>query len=271
MISFNEEMAAEYGLSVIIFCTKIGDWLKWNKANEQNFYDGKYWTYNSLKALTLLFPFWSTDQLRKVIKDAMDRKLIVKGNYNKSPYDKTLWYTLTDLGCKLLKIPMWENHHIGTGTLPHPNVGNPTPIPIKSIHKINNNKSSCKKPEKAKIKSENEKKHLWAEENKKAPLADVTSQSNSYTPQPKASDKPSEILEEFMKKEKNAPKKTTKLSTRTALQSKIPPRNEPDGQGAAIDAKGYQDNPSNVRGSDGLLEARGVYSFLEKVGMAGYD
>src|SRR5579872_2931500 len=75
MISFNEEMAAEYGLSVIIFCTKIGDWLKWNKANEQNFYDGKYWTYNSLKALTLLFPFWSTDQLRKVIKRSEERRV----------------------------------------------------------------------------------------------------------------------------------------------------------------------------------------------------
>ena len=111
-ISFNEELAAEYGLNVIIFCSKIADWLKWNKVYEQNFYDGKYWTYNTLKGLTLLFPFWTLEQIRKVIKDSISAGLIVRGNYNKKGYDQTLWYTLTDLGCEAFKnTHVWNSTH----------------------------------------------------------------------------------------------------------------------------------------------------------------
>lgn len=218
MISFNEEMAAEYGLNVIIFCSKIADWLKWNKANEQNYHDGKYWTYNTLTALTRLFPFWSVDQLRKVIKDAMAANLIVKGNYNKSPYDKTLWYTLTDFGCKLLKIPMWEIHHIGSGQNPDPSGSDPAPIPIKSTHNINQ-KSFCstnekKSKEQEPKKIENEKKHDWAE--KKSGFADVTKQTTSYDPNsPGRQAKVSPLLEQY---EKSMPTRISDLICKNPLQ-----------------------------------------------------
>ncbi len=185
MISFDEEMAAEFGLNVIIFCNKIADWLKYNSANEKNYYDGRYWTYNTLKALTRLFPFWSVDQLRKVIKDSMAGELIVRGNYNKAGYDQTLWYTLTEKGCKLLKIPMWGIHQMDVGNSPHGSGENPTPIPITSTNKINSNKSFCEKDQKTNKPVDKSKKNM----NKKSWTTRQTMKAENET-KPAGAEKP---------------------------------------------------------------------------------
>ena len=101
--------------------------------------------------------------------------------------------------------------------------------------------------------------------------ADVTKQTTSYNPKRlKEPSAPSPLLAEHMKKKgKNVESKADKLPTGTTVQSEIPSRSFTDVQGSTIDARGCQDIPPNVRGSDRLLEARGVYSFLEEAGMAG--
>lgn len=126
-------------------------------------------------------------------------------------------------------------------------------------------------------KESNQKKHSGAN-GKEAPTADVTKQSTSYDPDkhsiPSKCDPQSAGYQAFVDsnpylKRKREARKAAKLPTGTDIQSEIPPRSFTDVQGATIDARGCQDIPPNVRGSDGLLEARGVYSFLEEAGMAG--
>lgn len=93
---FNVDVATQYGVNEAIFCHNLYFWIKKNKANNKHFYEGRFWTYNSNKAFTELFPFWTPDQLRTIIKNCEKKDLIIKGNFNKLSYDQTLWYALTE-------------------------------------------------------------------------------------------------------------------------------------------------------------------------------
>lgn len=126
---FDVEIAVEYGMDVATFIKNISFWVVKNQANNEHFHDGRYWTYNKLDAFTLIFPYWSKDQIRRIIAKCIQHDLIVKGNYNKAGYDQTLWYSLSDFGHKLLNITIIPNRHIDVAKSPNGNGETPTPIP----------------------------------------------------------------------------------------------------------------------------------------------
>ena len=94
--SFDIEIAQEIGVDEAIILQNIVFWLTKNKANGLNYFDGRYWTYNSHKAFRELFPFWSESQIKRILQSLFDKNVILKGNYNSNPYDKTNWYALSD-------------------------------------------------------------------------------------------------------------------------------------------------------------------------------
>ena len=94
--SFNVEFANRYGIDEAIMIKSFQFWIRLNKANGNNFNDGKYWTYNTNKSLTLYFSFWSEKQVRRIIESLVDKGILLKGNYNKIGYDRTIWYAFTD-------------------------------------------------------------------------------------------------------------------------------------------------------------------------------
>lgn len=96
--SFNIELAKEYGILEAILLKNIWFWIEKNRANEKNFYDGTYWTYNSTRAFNELFPYASESSIKRALKSLQEKGIIKTGNYNKSSYDRTLWYAFTDLG-----------------------------------------------------------------------------------------------------------------------------------------------------------------------------
>jgi hypothetical protein len=81
--SFNVEFANRYGIDEAIMIKSFQFWIRLNKANGNNFNDGKYWTYNTNKSLTLYFSFWSEKQVRRIIESLVDKGILLKGNYNK--------------------------------------------------------------------------------------------------------------------------------------------------------------------------------------------
>ena len=94
--SFNINLAKKYGLEEAIFLENLIFWVIRNRANQTNYFDGRTWTYNSVRAFNVLFPFWTTKQIRRVLDSLLKQGVIVKGNYNKNPYDRTLWYALAE-------------------------------------------------------------------------------------------------------------------------------------------------------------------------------
>jgi hypothetical protein len=130
---FNAGFAQAYGLIESIILNNIIFWIKKNIANEKNFNDGYYWTYNSIKAFKELLPYLSEHQIRNALKSLEEQGVIMTGNYNKLAYDRTLWYTIIDKS--ILHICQMEVQKI-----PNANIKNRKPIPdIKpSVNTINN-------------------------------------------------------------------------------------------------------------------------------------
>ena len=101
--SFNVEIATKYGMLEAILLEHLNFWISKNKANEVNFYDGNYWTYNSTKALAQLFPYVSLNTISRALRHLKEEGLILVGNYNKISYDRTTWYAITEKGNSILQ------------------------------------------------------------------------------------------------------------------------------------------------------------------------
>lgn len=105
--SFDIEIAQKYGILEAILLQNLYFWVEKNRANEVHYYDGRYWTYNSRKAFSQIFPYSTERQIRTALEKLQKNQLIITGNYNKAGFDKTLWYTLTDKGySELQKCPI---------------------------------------------------------------------------------------------------------------------------------------------------------------------
>lgn len=90
--------AAKYGVQAAMILYSIRLWIDYNKSHNKHFHDGRTWTYNSHKAFAELFPFLSTDQIRRALEKLVQSGALVTGNYNETDYDRTLWYALGDEG-----------------------------------------------------------------------------------------------------------------------------------------------------------------------------
>ena len=95
---FDTDIAEKYGINAAILLQNIGYWTKINEANNINYFDGTYWTYNSRKAYKKLFPYMSERQIFTALQKLIDNDIIITGHYSKLAYDRTLWYALTQKG-----------------------------------------------------------------------------------------------------------------------------------------------------------------------------
>lgn len=105
------DLAVKYGIHAAIIFENLCYWIKENETNDRNFYDGSYWTFNSKKAYTEIFPYMTEKQIRTAFQVLIDDDLVKTGVFNEMPYDRTLWYTLTEKGKSIC--------HTGQIHLPH--------------------------------------------------------------------------------------------------------------------------------------------------------
>ena len=78
--SFDTELAEKYGILEAILLNHLLFWIEKNKANEINFHDGYFWTYNSTKAFSKLFPYASQRQIQNALKHLKEEGIIQTGN-----------------------------------------------------------------------------------------------------------------------------------------------------------------------------------------------
>jgi hypothetical protein len=92
-MSFDVDVAKAVGTDCAIILSNIQFWEFTNRANNRNFHDGRYWTYNSTKAFSKIFSYLSTSQIRRCLDKLESNGYLVSGNYNKAKYDRTKWYS----------------------------------------------------------------------------------------------------------------------------------------------------------------------------------
>lgn len=128
--SFDVELAEKYGILEAILLNHLWFWIEKNRANDRNYHDGYYWTYNSVKAFSELFPYASKNKINNALNHLKAEGLIITGNYNQSAYDRTLWYAITNLGKSIIKKSEMEIEEKENGNLKYDE-----PIPDKKPDK----------------------------------------------------------------------------------------------------------------------------------------
>ena len=76
---FDGAVAEMYGVDGAVFISRLQFWIEKNAANDRHYHEGRYWTYNSLRAMEKLFPFWSRRQIERIVKNLKIRYLTVDG------------------------------------------------------------------------------------------------------------------------------------------------------------------------------------------------
>src|SRR6478672_7755199 len=92
---FKVRDAKRYGITEAILLYNLRFWIAKNKGNGKHFHNGRTWTYNSCKAFGELFSYLSESQIKRALASLVKQEAILKGNFNKMPYDRTNWYALT--------------------------------------------------------------------------------------------------------------------------------------------------------------------------------
>lgn len=137
------DLAARYGLDVAVFIQNIYYWVRKNEANQEHFYDGRYWAHSSYRGLEKWFePLWSMQQIKRIVSKCREQGLLLVGDYNPDGFTHTNWYSVTDAvleiyGDSLDPEKVVRNRTIDSSIL----MQNRSEIePANNVYKININK-----------------------------------------------------------------------------------------------------------------------------------
>ena len=101
---FNDNIAKKYGFAEAILLQSIYNWCSYNKRNNKNNFDNKYWMFNTMNDFLSEFPYLKNkNTIRLALHHLKDLALIETGNYNNS-CTRTTWYTVTDLALSELRV-----------------------------------------------------------------------------------------------------------------------------------------------------------------------
>ena len=153
--NFNIDIAKKYGVNEAIFIHNLYFWIKKNKANGKHLYDGKTWTYNSTAAFEELFPYWSRQQIDRIITKLRKEGLVFLGNHNKVKFDRTRWFALSESIIAFYECDksIYRNQEIHLSESINGNIEIDEPIPDSKPDskpdKYNTDKESRAKPKRA--------------------------------------------------------------------------------------------------------------------------
>ncbi len=94
---FNTEIAEKYGIEKAILIHNFVYWIEKNKANNTHFIEGKYWTYNSAKAFSELFPYMGSERkIYRLLAELVEEGVLETANHNTDKRNQTKWYAIVD-------------------------------------------------------------------------------------------------------------------------------------------------------------------------------
>lgn len=167
--AFSLDLATKFSVEEAILIQHFQHWIGVNRRLKQNFHDGRYWTYQTLEWIAGHFPYWSGKQVERLVKKLTDKGILIKGNYNKLAYDRTVWYAFSEQEIDFPKsgngdseigrpIPDTLNTYTKT-ELPKGSIGAPprTPPPPNPNERAENVKTTAEEHEKL-LKAHGEEK-----------------------------------------------------------------------------------------------------------------
>lgn len=99
-------IAEKYGVNAAIFLRDIYHWCETNQNNGENFHDGRWWTYQTIKGLCLRHTYWTRNQMEHIIRTCKEKGALLSGHFGENQFDRTCWYALTDEALALFGAPV---------------------------------------------------------------------------------------------------------------------------------------------------------------------
>lgn len=91
--TFSTQIAEKYkSVDIAILIHHFQYWITHNAKTGRNFHEGRTWSFNSIQDIAAYFPYWSRQQVERLLVKAVELKILKKGNFNKSRFDRTVWY-----------------------------------------------------------------------------------------------------------------------------------------------------------------------------------
>ncbi len=99
MHNYLPELAAEYGLDIAVFMTRLSTWIYCNYEQEQNIIDGQIWARVPVRRLVDYFDIkgWTTKKIRCLIDKCLELKLIEKRKFDIKKSDHTCFYSIVNV------------------------------------------------------------------------------------------------------------------------------------------------------------------------------
>lgn len=95
---FNIKVAEEVGVQSATIFDNIAFWIKTNEQKQRNIHEGKAWMFSSVSAFKETFPYLTEKQIRNSLSKLIEKEFLEVGNFNKTKYDRTRWFSLTEKG-----------------------------------------------------------------------------------------------------------------------------------------------------------------------------
>lgn len=124
---FSVSVAVEVGVNAAVVLENIAFWVRANRTAGRHKHDGKHWTYGSTRHFAELFDYLSEKQVRGALDKLITCGYVETGNFNRSAYDRTRWFTLTEKGERATQERQSEKPTKAKGA-----AGNGRPIPDKN-------------------------------------------------------------------------------------------------------------------------------------------
>jgi len=65
--NFETRLAKKYGVAEAVMLWNLSYWQNQNEANQRNFHEWCFWTYNSVSAFAEIFEYLSEKQIQRII------------------------------------------------------------------------------------------------------------------------------------------------------------------------------------------------------------
>lgn len=95
-VQIAKEISLEAAVIFIHLCVYV-DYAQ-RKQMKQKYHDGLFWTYASRKSINDKIPYISQSNIYRALCALIEHGYIMRGNFNKTAYDRTYWYTITPKG-----------------------------------------------------------------------------------------------------------------------------------------------------------------------------
>ncbi len=104
---FDTGHAIAYGVDEAIMIRNLQFFITANANRRHNFRQGRYWTYDRIEDFPNHFPYWSVQNVRRIITSLIKQGVIIKGEFNEKWSNRTQWYAFKDQDkfIKNIKVP----------------------------------------------------------------------------------------------------------------------------------------------------------------------